>query len=205
MPKTVAEIADLCGCPDFGDLIMDFIDRHELGNVTLPSSLSIFPSTVVHFYAPNEQSSLSGMRRERIRSVSSWRRGPPRRDCAYVRKTANIPGFTQLAVVRILLLFSFRSASRTTCECALVSCYRPVGDQPDQDTGMWIVEPDENEDGTLHFEIISIHSIIRAAHLIGHAGNDTIPVHFSHTDSLDSFTAFYVNKYIDYNAHAMVL
>ncbi|KAM6491741.1 hypothetical protein JOM56_012781 [Amanita muscaria] len=39
------------------------------------------------------------------------------------------------------------------------------------------------------------------AHLIGIAGDSFIPSELDHTDSLDAFKSFYVNKFIDYHAH----
>ncbi len=80
-----------------------------------------------------------------------------------------------------------------------------MGDQPDEHTGMWVVEPAQNENGTLQLVVIPICQIVRAAHLIGHAGNQPIPLDLLHTDALNAFAAFYVNKYIDYHAHTMNL
>ena len=49
--------------------------------------------------------------------------------------------------------------------------------------------------------VIHLNCILRAAHLIGHAGSQSVPLRLKHTDSLDAFTAFYVNKYADHHAH----
>lgn len=206
MPNNPVELAYRFRCPSLVQLIGDYLaTQPEYDHEYIPTSFSVYPSLVVHFHAPNEQSNLGGMTRERIRCVEVWRRGPPRLDCAYVYQNDTIPGFGRLAVVRILLLFSFRSVSKFIHQCALVSCYSPVGDEPDAHSGMWVVEPAQNADGTLQLVVIPIHQIVRAAHLIGHAGNDPVPLDLLHTDSLDAFTAFYVNKYIDYHAHTIEL
>ena len=68
---------------------------------------------------------------------------------------------------------------------------------------MWIVQPEENEDSSPLFSVIHLNKIVRAAHLIGHAGHSTIPHELQHYHSLDTFTAFYINKFADYHAHQL--
>ena len=41
----------------------------------------------------------------------------------------------------------------------------------------------------------------RSAHLIGVAGSQLLPKHFTYHDTLDAFQLFYVNKYVDHHAH----
>ena len=88
--------------------------------------------------------------------------------------------------------------------CALVAWYSVVGDAPCPDTGLWIVEPDISEDGERVMDVIHVDAILRGAHLIGAAGGQKIPLRFSHSDSLDCFKAFYVNKYADHHAHEIL-
>ena len=60
-----------------------------------------------------------------------------------------------------------------------------------------MVEPDEGDEG---MDVIHLNSVLRAAHLIGAAGERPIPkIRF--TDSLDAFHSFYINKYADHHAH----
>jgi hypothetical protein len=75
---------------------------------------------------------------------------------------ANIIG---LIIGRVLLFFSFVFVERVF-ECALVNWLVPVGDTPDPDTGMWVVEL-ERQRGVPTVAIIPVDSIARAAHLIG--------------------------------------
>jgi hypothetical protein len=49
--------------------------------------------------------------------------------------------------------------------------------------------------------LVHIDMILRGAHLIGIPGSRLLPRTFTCDDSLDSFQAFYVNKYIDHHAH----
>jgi hypothetical protein len=51
--------------------------------------------------------------------------------------------------------------------CALVQWFVVVGDAPCSDTGMWIVKPEMDNDGTQVTLIIHVDSIVRGAHLIG--------------------------------------
>ncbi|KAM6492926.1 hypothetical protein JOM56_011060, partial [Amanita muscaria] len=74
-------------------------------------------------------------------------------------------------------------------------------DAPCPITGMWKVCRDVGENGERILDVIHIDTILRSAHLIGIAGETFIPYGLDHTDSLDAFTTFYVNKFIDYHAH----
>ncbi|THU79768.1 hypothetical protein K435DRAFT_697136, partial [Dendrothele bispora CBS 962.96] len=78
---------------------------------------------------------------------------------------------------------------------------------PCPDTGMWRVLPDEDRSGNQMMDVIHLdrHTILRGTHLIGIAGEERLPHGFRHTDSLDAFQAFYVNKYIDHHAQNHIL
>ncbi|KAI0313153.1 hypothetical protein OF83DRAFT_1165706 [Amylostereum chailletii] len=141
------------------------------------------------------------MHRERIRSTASWCHGPARRDCVFIEKDPEATGFRGLYAVRVLLFFLFTSDG-VDYPCALVLWFSPISDMPCPDTGMWIVEPDLDRDGERQMSVIHIDCILRGAHLIGvSAGAEFIPCSLSHTDSLDAFRAFYVNKYADHHSH----
>ncbi|KAF5371013.1 hypothetical protein D9615_010013 [Tricholomella constricta] len=60
--------------------------------------ISVYHSAVATFYAPSDDSGIRGMRRERIRSMPSWRGRGARRDCAFVVKDDSQPGMKGLAV-----------------------------------------------------------------------------------------------------------
>ncbi|KAH9919575.1 hypothetical protein B0H21DRAFT_815539 [Amylocystis lapponica] len=139
------------------------------------------------------------MRRERIRATPSWRSGPGRYDCVFVNNN-EADGFRGLLIARVRMFFSF-SDDNILYPCALVEWFSPVGNEPDTDTGMWIVEPDFDPDGRRSLGIIHLDAIVRAAHLIGVSGETHLPIGFKHTDALDAFAAFYVNKYADHHSH----
>lgn len=162
--------------------------------------ISVYNSATATFYSPSDLSGIGGMRRECIRAVQSWRKGPSRYDCVFAVTDDTAKGMRSLDVARVRLLFSFTYAG-TNYPCALVHWFSRVGEGPDEDTGLWMVEPDcDTADGSVHAAVIHLESILRAAHLIGVYGNDILPKELSYTDSLDAFRLFYVNKFIDNHA-----
>lgn len=200
--------------PSLPELVCRFlyVQQHdgpvELGeNIDLalcppaPRQISVFPSAVAYFYAPSDVCGVRGMCKERIRSVPSWHGGPARRDCVFILDDDTQPGFLGLLAARVLLLFSFKDIDGVEYSCALVSWFLPTSDHLCEETGMWTVEPQVDEFGHQTVSVVHLDCILRAAHLIGVAGKDPIPTRLKHTDSLDAFTAFYVNKYADHHAH----
>ena len=87
--------------------------------------------------------------------------------------------------------------------CALVEWFSQIGNIPDVETGLWVVEPDLNDDGSRYCSIIHIDSIVRGAHLIPVYGHDFIPLNINFSNSLDTFRGYYVNKFVDYHAHTI--
>ena len=162
--------------------------------------ITVYPSAVATFHAPSDISGIGGMRRERIRAVNSWRRGPSRYDTIFVNTDPSVEGMRGLDVVRVYLFFSF-SHDGIEYPCALVHWFSRVGDLPDADTGMWVVKPDTLDDGENLISIIHLDTIVRACHLIPVFGSQhDVPRTLLCTDTLDTFTHFYVNKYVDHHA-----
>jgi hypothetical protein len=104
-----------------------------------------------------------------------------------------------LDVVRILLFFSFNFGDEFY-PCALVRWFSCLHDEPSEDTGMWMAEPESDEDGDPVISVVHIDCIFRAAHLIPVYGNKFIPKHLTLHQSLDVFRTFYVNKFVDHHA-----
>lgn len=105
--------------------------------------------------------------------------------------------------IHLFILFKFVSR---LYECAAIKWYVPVADEPDKDTGMWVVEPEFNNDSVSHpYEVIHIDSIYCSAHLIGYYKMYFVPPALLALDSLDAFEVFFINSWtIDYHAHAHV-
>ena len=102
--------------------------------------ISVFNSASSIFFAPSDLSGLAGMKREYIRSCPKWRNEESRRDCVFVITDPEIPGMRGMDVARILAFFSFRWEG-DIFPCAVIRWFDRVGDEPDDDTGMWMVEP----------------------------------------------------------------
>lgn len=151
------------------------------------------------------------MRREHVRATPSWRKGPARYDCVYLGKDHSAPGFRNLQVARVRLLFSYQpdksyvheDTSGSAVPCALIEWFSQVGDEPDEDTGLWVVEPDLDEDGARDLAVVHIETVLRCAHLVPIFGKDPIPPHMRSADALDMFDTYYVNKYADHHAHEL--
>jgi hypothetical protein len=140
------------------------------------------------------------MRRERIRAVKSWRKGPGPYDTILVNTNPTAEGMRGLDVARVRLFFSF-SYEGIQYPCALVRWFSREGDSPDNTTGMWIVEPDtSDDDGETLTSIIHLDTILRAAHLLPVFGSEHVSRTLSFTDTLDTFSSFYINKYVDHHA-----
>ena len=165
--------------------------------------IAVFHSATATFCAPSNPSGPGGLYRETIRCAPRWQTGDiiaPRRDCVILNVGSEAPGMRGVDVARVHLFFSFEVGGETH-SCVLVHFFCKSFNDPDPDNGMWIVEPDVGNDGSRVMSVIHVDSIICGAHLLPVFGHDTVvprEVNFSHT--LDVFTAFYVNKFIDYHA-----
>lgn len=165
----------------------------------LTGKISVFSSASATFYAPSDPSGITGMRREHIRAVPSWRRGPGRYDCVFINTHPELEGMRGLDVARVLLLFSFVFNNKIY-PCALVHWFSLIHKERDEDTGMWMVRPDMAGDDSPAISVIHLDCIFRAAHLFPIFGQESIPRTILSHNSLDAFISFYVNKYIDHHA-----
>lgn len=180
--NTPGSEVDINDCPRFYDLI------------------SVFHSAVATYFAPSDISGIGGMLRERIRATPAWRKGKDvvrRYDCVFVGKDADKPGFEGLLVARIRLLFSFQFQG-IGYPCALVEWFERTECEPDRDTGMWMVRPEVNV-GERVASVIHVDCILRGAHLLPICGEEFVPRHLHYSSTLDAFSAYYVNKYIDHH------
>lgn len=167
--------------------------------------VNVFHSASVVYFAPSDPSGTGGMRREHIRSTPSWRKGAPRYDTVFIETDPDLPGMRGMHVARVFILFSF-VLDEIDYPCALVHWFEVVDDQPDKDTGMWIVSPEFRNDETMAISVVHVDCIVRAAHLIPVYGPgfvvDAHELDFS--QSLDNFQLFYVNKYADHHTNEIV-
>ena len=217
LSREVTVLAGQLGLPELPNLIRRFLYQQEnpelIPLAVLPldicptlsqTKVYVYPSAIATYFAPSDKSGTKGMFREQIRAVDSWRKGPPRHDCVFVEQDSDLEGFRGLLVARVRSFLSIRH-NKISYPCALISWYSAIGNEPCPNTKMWKVQPDLDDLGQPILDIIHLDTTLRNAHLMGVCDDATpLPYNFKFYDSLDSFKAFYVNKYIDYHAHEIV-
>lgn len=176
-------------------------DSEDPGLPLFNSPISVYPSALATFRDPSDLCRTGRMHRERIRAVPSWRQGPARYDCVFVQTDADAEGMRGLDVARVRLFFSFTFRNKFY-PCALVNWYSCVGNGPDDDTGMWIVEAEKDARGAPRAAVVHLDTLVRAAHLIGIYGDGFYPK-ITPEQSLDFFRTFYVNKFVDHHSFAI--
>jgi hypothetical protein len=204
--------AELLQQPSFPKLLRKFLykqlhhgNRASSTQDTLPKingRIHVFYSAVATFYAPSDISGISGMRREHIRATPSWRKGQARYDTVLVNSNPEIGGVRGFEVAWVFLFFSFRHEDKEY-PCALIQWYSHVGSEPDEDTGLWMVEPDmdDSDTGAPHLAIIHLDSIYRAVHLLpAHQNSTFIERTITMHSSLDTFKLFYINRFADHQS-----
>jgi len=210
--NTVNNVATNLDEPDLQRLIQSFLrdqlhDASSLSNIDdsdddLPEFdevISLYTSAVATFYAPSDLSGIGGMHREHIQALSSWRGEGPQYDCIFINTDPTQNGMSGLKVACVQSFFCFKFWNELY-PCALIQWYSHNDDGPDEDTWMWVVEPDSLPDGSASTAVIHLDSILRAPHLIPIYGQDTILMDIPLAYSLDIFHSYYVNKYIDHHA-----
>ncbi|KAJ7612911.1 hypothetical protein DFH06DRAFT_1274599 [Mycena polygramma] len=218
VPRDVHQLAVHIGQPRLHELIRRFLFDQMHPHAAVPGGrvpiadcpefaerVFMYNSARAVFYAPSDVCGIGSMHHERIRATQSWYGGPPRffLMCVFIEHDPEAPGFRGLHAARVRLLFRFKFLGRDY-PCALIHWFSAHGDEPDPDTGMWIVKPDFVRGRPREPEMAVVHldSLLRGAHLIGVAGKEFVPlVNFDFSNSLDSYKAFYVNKYADHHAH----
>jgi hypothetical protein len=132
--------------------------------------VAVYNSTVAKFYVTSDLSGVGGMHRECILAVQSWKKGPPRYDCIFTSMNPTIESMRDLDIGRVQLFFKF-DFHGVTYPCALIQWFSRIGDNPDEDTGMWMVKPEVDDSDSPIWFIIHLDSMMHAAHLIGVYGD----------------------------------
>ena len=105
------------------------------------------------------------MRCEHIHTVSTWRHGRPRYNSILVNTDELQQGMCGMNVAHAKLFFSV-TMNRIKYPCALIHWYSLVGDSPDKNMGMWVVEPDILDNGQPQTAVIHLDTIVCLAHLL---------------------------------------
>ncbi len=162
------------------------------------SRFSIHPSAIAKYYAPSDDSGSSGMHQEHVWAVSSWRNSEGRFDTVFIKGHPGVRTITTGLIIRcVQQFFSFYLVNRHH-SCAIVHMFKFVGDKPDEEIGLWVVRP-VISNSQPKIRIIPLNNILRAVHLIPVYDDERISNKFSHTQTLDHFSEFYVNKFADYH------
>jgi hypothetical protein len=161
--------------------------------------ITIYPPAITIFHAPSDISGIGGMHQECICAMKSWQKGPGYYDMIFINTNPSVEGMWRLDVAHVQLFFSF-THDGIKYHCALVHWFSWVGNSPDDHTGMWVIEPDMLGDGETFTLIIHLNTIIQASHLIPVFGFQCVSKTLSFTDTLDKFTSFYINKYVNHHA-----
>ena len=209
IPTDLYTLAGHIEVPDLPLLVRHFLEFQLSNNASLDTTLppdlspdspiSVVHSAIATFYAPSDLSGLGGMHSECIRSTPRWHKGQAHYDTVFLEQDPNILGMWGLHVGRVFLVF-LCSYNSTKYPCALIQWFLTISEGPDEDTGMWIVQLDLDTNGQRELEVVHINCILRGAHLIPVYGHNCLPIDIRHTNSLDIFQAYYVNKYIDHHA-----
>jgi hypothetical protein len=206
-------IADEIGQPNFVNLIQQFLyvqHRSDSDSEATSSSTSselpefrgkigVCSSVIATFFAPSDISGIGGMQCERIRAINTWRNSAGRFDCVFVSTDPTAEGMRGFDIARVKLFFSLKHEG-IRYPCALIHWYSRMGDSPDENTGMWVVQPDICANETPFASIVHLDAIFRAAHLLPVYGNAFVPSYLDFSQSLDAFHSYYVNKYVDHHA-----
>ena len=165
----------------------------------IPDKIHVYSSTIATFYTPSNLCGTGGMHCECIHAITSWRCGKPQYDCVFVNTDELAPIMLGLNVTQARLFFSV-TVNCIKYSCALVHWYSQLGDSVDENTGMWVIEPNILDDGRPRAAVIHLDMIVRLVHLLPIYGEERAPRGVKYTDSLDTFSEFYVNKFADHHA-----
>ncbi|KAG0693757.1 hypothetical protein DFH29DRAFT_1038013 [Suillus ampliporus] len=206
---SILHLPNLLRCFLFSQLNPD--DPHDPSEVPLAccpqfdNKINVFNSACSRFFAlpsskktaPSDLSGISSMCHEYIHACPIWRNKHPQFDCVFVNTNPGLDSMRGMDVAQVLSFFSFTYKAKLY-PCAVMWWFDTIGDLPNEDTGMWVVQPAHNANNMPHISIIHIDSIYHAAHLIPVYGTQLVPPQHQHYQTYDFFCHFYVNKYADH-------
>lgn len=143
------------------------------------------------------------MHRELIRSNPSWR-DHPQFDTVLINTNADEAGMKGMVVGRVMGFMCFTYQGERY-PCTLIDWFEMVQDEPSDVTGMYIVQPELDDENNQVSSIVHLDSIFCAVHLTPLYHNTVIPVDFCYWYTLDAFETFYINCYSDYHAHECIM
>ncbi|KAJ2921951.1 hypothetical protein H1R20_g15145, partial [Candolleomyces eurysporus] len=199
-PQAIEVLAQAISMPQFANAFLDYLFRARFPTQQPPVDIAraifftgriyVHHSAVCRFFAPSDACGAGGMQHQIIRCNPTWRQ-KGRYDTVFVSESDE-PGMAGMMIAQLRLLFSFNDpVTGLDHECALVNWFPLIADEPDQTTGMWIVEREEEEGEAGGFyqplQVISLATIVRGAHLLPVYGKGYLPENFDFADSLEAF------------------
>ncbi|KAF8836748.1 hypothetical protein BDN67DRAFT_992022 [Paxillus ammoniavirescens] len=169
---TVLALAIELGLPTLSNLIGRFLlDQLKPTNPTAQAChltaftghIKISHSATATFVAPSDPSGIRRMQQEQICATPSWHHGPARYNHVFVSSDDSCEGMLSMEITCVFFFL--------------------ISDRPDDLTGMWMVAPSCNDDGSQHLAVIHVDSIVHTFH-----------------NSLDLYRKFYVNHFADHHA-----
>lgn len=216
-PKVLLDLAHHIEQPYLPELVQRYIWEEDNPGSDIPSAsvpaqdlplicgkVKVYHSAVACYYAPSDSCGVGGMYRQRIRSNPNWRKQYARHDTVLIGTDGDESGMRGMTVGRVHLLFSFQRGGRLH-SCALIRWFVRAINEPDENTGLWVVRPVSEGNGRPSMAVVNLDSFARGVHLIPVYGNSTIAETFQFPDSLDAFQAYYVNKYADHHSHSFII
>jgi hypothetical protein len=72
---------------------------------------------------------------------------------------------------------------------------------------MWKLCPKRDKNGECPIQVIHLDTILRGAHLLPCYGEGFLPLatELKYSDALDAWDYYFVNHFIDYHAHALLM
>ena len=133
--------------------------------IYIPDKVYVYSSAITIFHALSNLCRTGGMCCECIHAVTSWWHGRPQYDTIFVNAHELQQGMLGLNVARARLFFSV-TMNHVKYPCALIHWYTIVGDSSDDNTGMWVVEPDILDNGQPWTSVIHLDTIEWLAHIL---------------------------------------
>ena len=205
-------------------LIQEFIyeqqppssNAHDIANLPqFYEKITIHTTAIATFHAPSNLSGIGGMKCECIHAVAHWQKCPGHYNTMFINTASNNTSNNNgdSAVCRILsldlaqahLFFSF-ALDGVKYQCALVHWFSHTIDMPHNVTGMHAVKPDCLPNSQPSTAVIHLDTVFRVVH--------PLPVFSAHPTpskcqcfepTLDLFSQFYINRYIDHHAFKVLM
>ncbi|KAI6001491.1 hypothetical protein EDC04DRAFT_2583943, partial [Pisolithus marmoratus] len=114
----------------------------------------VFNSASSQFYVPSDLSRVSSMQTEYICSCLMWRNEGPCMDCVFIGTDPEASGMHAYSIVHVIVFFFFNYKG-VAYPCAAIHWFDIIGNEPDDDTGMWMVHPSHQANNSPLFNVIT--------------------------------------------------